>query len=205
LSIGIILAMPVISEAGSIDSLFSEVNTLATRLKHGRHIFEEEQDWAGGARSVLLLVARHGAQTVPAIARLRSTSRQNIQTVINRLKVAGLARLEANPAHKRSALVRLTPQGSALVKQLEKAETNFFKDVQAKFSAEELVSATECLRKLRRLLADNGEKSQGKKERLSKRGRATAARSGVVLPGPEKPPVAETEPTSENGLPVNLL
>src|ERR1700741_4158495 len=103
-------------DADSLDSLLAEVSILATRLKHGRHVFEEDADLAGGARSVLLLLGRQGAQTVPALARLRSTSRQNIQIVVNRLKASGLAKLESNPAHKRSALVRLTSKGRDLVK-----------------------------------------------------------------------------------------
>ena len=66
-----------------LDSLLAEVNTLATQLKQGRQPFESQRDWSGGVRSVLLALSRNGTQTVPEIGRLRCTSRQNIQIVVN--------------------------------------------------------------------------------------------------------------------------
>ena len=69
----------------------AEIRTLAAHLKYSRQPFQNQEDWPSGARSVLLILGRSGAQTVPEIARERGTSRQNIQIVVNRLKTAGLA------------------------------------------------------------------------------------------------------------------
>jgi DNA-binding MarR family transcriptional regulator len=178
-----------------LDSLLSEVNTLATQLKQGRQPFESQRDWSGGVRSVLLALSRQGAQTVPEIGRLRCTSRQNIQIVVNRLKRDGLAELEVNPAHKRSALVRLTEKGRELVKEMEKAEESLLQSALAELSHEQLSSATECLRRLRHLLGGNGTQPDSGKERpWSKRGSIA-----------KKPVVAEEAPAEEESFPVNLL
>jgi DNA-binding MarR family transcriptional regulator len=179
--------------AAAVDSLLSEVNTLATQLKQGHQPFESPRDWSGGVRSVLLALSRQGAQTVPEIARLRCTSRQNIQIVVNRLKRDGLAELELNPAHKRSSLVRLTEKGRELVKEMEKAEESLLQRAMAELSHEQLASATECLRRLRHLLSGNGNQPEGGKERpRSKRGSIA-----------KEPPVAEE--AEEEDFPLNLL
>jgi len=174
----------------SLAALFAEIHTLATRLKHGRETFQHQDDWPSGVRSILLILGRSGAQTVPEIARERSTSRQNIQIIVKRLKRAGLADLEINPAHKRSVLVRLTERGKVLLKHLEEAETTFQESVLAKLSAEDLASTTNCLRRVRQLLAVDS-KVHGSKRHTPQH--------------PPPSPVAEEGPPEEDGFPLNLL
>src|SRR2546426_5074916 len=132
--------------AENLAAFLAEIRTLAAHLKYARQPFQNQEDWPSGARSVLLILGRSGAQTVPEIARERSTSRQNIQIVVNRLKQAGLADFEINPAHKRSGLVRLTETGKVLLKHLEEAESSFHESMLAELSPEELASTTKCLR-----------------------------------------------------------
>ena len=66
---------------------------------------------APGARAVLSSLAESGPKTVPQLAGSRSTSRQNIQVIVNRLVQDGLAKVETNPHHRRSLLVSVTEQG----------------------------------------------------------------------------------------------
>jgi DNA-binding MarR family transcriptional regulator len=182
--------MPSSIAAENLAIFLAEIHALAAHLKYARQPFQNQEDWPSGARSVLLILGRSGAQTVPEIARERSTSRQNIQIVVNRLKKAGLAALEINPTHKRSALVRLTESGKSLLKHLEEAETVFQGSMLAQLSAEELASTTKCLRKIRQVVAGdlNGHGSKKPTPR-------------VAAP----PVVPEEAPPEEEGFPINLL
>ena len=176
--------------AENLAAFLAEIRTVAAHLKYARQPFQNQEDWPSGTRSVLLILGRSGAQTVPEIARERSTSRQNIQIVVNRLKTAGLADMEINPAHKRSALVRLTESAKTLLKHLEEAESVFQGSMLAQLSAEELASTTKCLRKIRQLVAgdSNGHGSKKSTPRVA---------ATPVLP--------EEAPSEEEGFPINLL
>lgn len=63
----------------------------------------------GFARSLVLL----GPLTVPQIAEMRPTSRQRMQRLADELAAEGLVEFFDNPKHRRSKLVRLTPEGEA--------------------------------------------------------------------------------------------
>jgi DNA-binding MarR family transcriptional regulator len=77
---------------------------------------------SGTQRGVLRGLVRYGARTVPQLAITRSVSRQHIQEVVDRLRVDGLVELAANPAHRRSKLVRPTAAGVALVAEMDDAD-----------------------------------------------------------------------------------
>src|SRR5882672_4400371 len=176
--------------AENLAAFLAEIRALAAHLKYARQPFQNQEDWPSGARSVLLILGRSGAQTVPEIARERSTSRQNIQIVVNRLKRAGLADLEINPAHKRSALVRLTERGKVLLSHLEQTESSLHESMLSKLSPEELASTMKCLRKIRQLLV----------------GDVNGHGSEKHTPRDAAPPVLPEEaPSEEEGFPVNLL
>src|SRR5882762_8374521 len=68
-----------------LTALFGAVQTLFERLKAARPVRENGQIPSAGSR-ILQLLDGHGALTVPHIARLCRTSRQNIQIWVNRLK-----------------------------------------------------------------------------------------------------------------------
>src|SRR5258708_7465901 len=98
-----------------LEVLLDEVTALANQSRQGRL----RGDHSGGASTVegriLQVIRRHGNQSVPQIANTRSTSRQNIQIIVNRLTRAGCVELRANPSHKRSPLVCLTDRGKAVL------------------------------------------------------------------------------------------
>lgn len=74
-----------------------------------------------GERDILRILDQAGPRTVPQIARARSTSRQNVQIIINRLSAEGRVELLGNPSHERSKLVALTSQGKNWLEAYNKA------------------------------------------------------------------------------------
>ena len=60
--------------------------------------------------------------SVPQMARARLVSRQHIQSHVNGLQREGLVELAENPAHKRSHLARLTPEGKEAVHSVKQRE-----------------------------------------------------------------------------------
>lgn len=100
-------------------------------------------------RGILRGLDRLGPQTVPQMARVRLVSRQYIQTIVNQLSEEGFVELVPNPAHKRSGLVQLTPQGKELAYAMAQKERIFLSRLQADLGEEELRFATSVLQKLR--------------------------------------------------------
>ena len=74
--------------------------------------------WGGGAFGFMRSLALLGPLTVPQIAQMRPTSRQRMQRLANELAAEGLVEFIGNPKHRRSKLVRLTPQGDACYREL---------------------------------------------------------------------------------------
>jgi DNA-binding MarR family transcriptional regulator len=75
--------------------------------------------WGGGTWGFLRSLAREGPRTVPALARARPVARQRIQRIADELAAEGLVAFVANPRHKRSRLVRLTPKGETAFAALD--------------------------------------------------------------------------------------
>src|SRR5258706_15348049 len=123
-----IFASPVeavrVNGAG-LKALFAEVNLLSVRLKAAPVFAQGEDSLASGGLSVLRVLDEYGPQSVPQIGRLRGTSRQNIQILVNRLEAEGCVELVRNPAHKRSGLVRLTGVGRNLFAKTAESEATF--------------------------------------------------------------------------------
>ena len=67
----------------------------------------------GGTWGILHTLMRDGPKTVPQIARMRPVARQHIQILANELADKGFIVFENNPAHKRSKLLVVTPEGAA--------------------------------------------------------------------------------------------
>lgn len=197
----------------TVEALLAEVNALSIRLNQiGRG-----QGAAGGlpsaAYGVLQTLERHGPQTVPQIARRRSTSRQNIQVLINRLRGQGCVELTSNPAHRRSALVGLTPRGQTLLTQGGEVYGKVLETLTGHVSAFELAGATRLLNGIRRLLsvrntaaADflNARKTARPRRKLPPP--SVPAKESPAVPGPVPAKrVAEANAPDEEEFPVSLL
>jgi DNA-binding MarR family transcriptional regulator len=74
--------------------------------------------WGGGAFGFMRSLALLGPLTVPQIAQMRPTSRQRMQRLADELAAEGLLESVDNPKHRRSKLVRLTPDGYARYREL---------------------------------------------------------------------------------------
>ena len=188
--------MPTQPTAGLLDSLLAEVNVLATRLNRGH----DQHLLPSGARSVLQVLGRSGTHTVPEIARERQTSRQNIQTLVNRLRKTGAVQVSANAAHKRSVLVALTDTGRSLVRQIQESEDVFEDHILARLQPEDLESAKAVLRTIRCLLEDQLDQdtrsAMGQTARAVRTPTPTRARTSTA---------AALDHAGDDAFPVNLL
>lgn len=105
-----------------------------------------------GMRAVLEFLAREGNTPVPAIARKRRVTRQHVQALVNELLALGLVSLDDNPAHRRSALVRLTPDGQRAIDRIQGRERRFFDGLELNASPGELQRAASTLSAVRAAL-----------------------------------------------------
>ncbi len=121
--------------------LFFRMRVAATQyIGQGRH--------SAGRRSILRNLA-DGPQTVPAMARRRSVSRQHIQKLVDSLCAAGLAGTRANPSDARSRLVVLSRRGKALLQELGARELELFSRLAAGIPLQDLDRATRLVQELR--------------------------------------------------------
>jgi len=72
----------------------------------------------GGVWGLLRSLKQGGPQTVPALARARPVARQHIQKLADEMAAEGLVAFKANPAHRRSQFVAITPAGERLYEEL---------------------------------------------------------------------------------------
>lgn len=175
-----------------LEVLFEETVDLANRLKSkARHTHQGERLSASG-RMLLQSLQLNGQQTVPALAHLRSTSRQNIQVLVDRLEAAGYIGFVSNPGHKRSDFVGLTEAGRALLSSANEREAGLLATLLPHTTETEVKATADLLRKLRLLLG--GERKQ---RPLMKSDTAPVpARNATSQP---------TEPEVGEELPVSLL
>ena len=185
-----------------LEVLFEETVDLANRLKkQARHTHRGEQLSASG-RILLQSLQLHGEQTVPALAHIRSTSRQNIQVLVNRLAAAGYIEFAINPGHKRSDLVRLTDAGRGLLSTANEREAGLLATLLPHTTETEVRSAAELLRKLRLLLGGERKRRKANREQPSEMHEVVTAQTATV----SAPATVVVQPeSSEEEMPVNLL
>ncbi len=131
-----------------LENLLTEVNALAHRLSQlGRGDASTILPFA--AHQVLQALDRNGPQSVPALARLRSTSRQNLQILVDRLTKHGCVTSTSNPAHKSSPLFDLTAKGRAMLDAGKAEYSGLLEALAGNGSKGRFREAAEILRKLR--------------------------------------------------------
>jgi DNA-binding MarR family transcriptional regulator len=127
-------------------------DTLATRLaevyvtlgpiyRKVARIVERDQPLMGmsvGVRAVLDQLRREDGLTVPRMARAQDLSRQFVQRMVNDARQAGFVELTSNPAHRRSSLVRLTPEGRTAIEAVAARESRLMGRVGGDLTATEL-------------------------------------------------------------------
>ena len=136
----------------AVDELTFEVARLYFRMRiaatqhlgHGQH--------SSGRRSILRSLGNDGPQTVPEMARVRSVSRQHIQSLVDGLLSDGLVRRIDNPRHQRSKLVTLTARGEGFFKEMERREAVLFSFLGRGIPLDDLRTTTEVVCHLREKL-----------------------------------------------------
>ena len=133
----------------ALESLFAETVSLFHRLQLVARQVHKRGELTAGKRGVLMSLHRLGPQTVPQMARARPVSRQYIQTLVNLLAGEGHVDFIENPAHKRSALVGLTPRGEAFVEAMSERERKIVGRLRIGVAEEELWRGAAVLRAVR--------------------------------------------------------
>jgi len=201
------------SDLQDLRFLLDEVNLLAIRLRQFQRPPDTLEAIPAAGRSILKILDVAGPQTVPQMARTRSTTRQNIQVLVDRLESDGWVKLSPNPAHQRSQLVKLTARARDTIPKLQQDEEALLSRIIPSLNREGVQTTREVLRLVEEALA--------KEDRTPKA--PTAASTTKEEPGAapaeepratkvEKPneetvcpePAYETPPENEE-LPVNLL
>src|SRR5262249_26714267 len=85
-------------QLAALQSVGDETRKLFHRLKAVAETVHGQGETSAGRRGILLDLARHGAHTVPQLARARPVSRQHIQTLVNALRTDRYVELIDNPA-----------------------------------------------------------------------------------------------------------
>src|SRR5512133_2203110 len=105
-----------------LDELLDEVRLLWHVMVQAAERLHEDEPITLGMRGVLEFLARSGPTAVPDIARSRHVTRQHVQGLVNDLLELRLVSLDDNPAHRRSALVRLAPEGQKAIDRMKRRE-----------------------------------------------------------------------------------
>ncbi len=198
-------------ECAALHALFEEVAALANQLRKPTAFGHQKTNGPLSSSVVLQVLDLLGRQTVPAIARARALSRQNIQVLVNRLESQGFVALAPNPAHKRSPLVQLTDSGRNLITTVEERQAHTLQKLLPHVSSARLVSALRLLQRLRSLLAGeerpttepSGEVRIPRHARPSRRQAGRGKAPPVSIPPAPLLPVADAPADDE--FPVNLL
>ncbi|APX32184.1 MarR family transcriptional regulator [Brachybacterium sp. P6-10-X1] len=98
-----------------------------------------------GVRNVLDQLRRDGERTVPQLARSQDLSRQFVQRMVHEARRAGQVELVDNPSHRRSHLVRITPQGHEAITAVTDREQALLGSVGGNLTAQELTATLRVL------------------------------------------------------------
>lgn len=139
---------PEIAES-AFNVLINETSRFFHRLKVVADEVHHQGEMSGGLRSILRELNKLGERTVPQMARDRAVSRQNIQTLVNQLAEAGYLEFIENPAHKRSAFIRLTPLGKKTVEAMNRREHKLLSKSGVGVTEKKMHEAAETLRAVR--------------------------------------------------------
>jgi DNA-binding MarR family transcriptional regulator len=134
----------------ALEDLFNATQALADRLRLLAEEVHGQQELNAGKRSLLKSLSRNGPQTVAKMASAQRFSRQYVRSLTEQLSKEGFVAYEANPAHKRSRLVQLTPKGKKQAEAMEKREASALTGLDLGLTEADLRQAAEVVRTVRR-------------------------------------------------------
>jgi DNA-binding MarR family transcriptional regulator len=132
-----------------LERLLDETRLLWHAMSHAGERLHAEEPVTLGMRAVLEFLTEHGPATVPHVARSRRVSRQHIQGLVNALLEHELVALGENPAHRRSAFVRVTPRGKQVFDRMLRRERGLFGRIDLGTDEAELERAARTLKAVR--------------------------------------------------------
>ncbi|MDH4274340.1 MAG: MarR family winged helix-turn-helix transcriptional regulator [Gammaproteobacteria bacterium] len=97
-------------------------------------------------RAVLEFLDHKEPDTLATMARTHSVSRQHIQQIVNGLQEKGLVESFENPHHRRSFLIRRTPQGRAVFQKIAQREAAIFTLLAQQFDPQAIQQTANTLR-----------------------------------------------------------
>jgi DNA-binding MarR family transcriptional regulator len=139
-------------QAGALGVLFDETVSTYLRLSAVATAMYRRGNLSGPRRTVLMALARSGPQTVAHLARGRAQSRQRLQPLVHALVSEGLLATHANPLHRQSPLVELTPKGLKLAQRVAAWEASLRAQLRLESSPGQLGRAAAVLRDVRQAL-----------------------------------------------------
>jgi DNA-binding MarR family transcriptional regulator len=97
------------------------------------------------ARWRVLAAVENGPMTVAQIARAWWLTRQSVQRIADLLERDGLVAYEENPSHRRAQLVRLTPNGVAVLRRIRTAQRDWANALGDRLTTDDLETANRIL------------------------------------------------------------
>jgi DNA-binding MarR family transcriptional regulator len=151
------------NRAELLSSVIDETRRLFHCLANAAERAHADLGLTASQRAVLEALAFAGLQTVPQIARAKGVSRQHIQTIANALVDAALIETRDNPAHQRSPLLALTPEGERCFQQVQEREQAILAELAQRFRLADLETTARTLKTASGLLEQTNDE-QGEDE-----------------------------------------
>jgi DNA-binding MarR family transcriptional regulator len=151
------------NRAELLHAVIDETRRLFHRLANAAERAHADLGLTASQRAVLEALASAGPQSVPQIARAKGVSRQHIQTIANALVDAALIETRDNPAHQRSPLLALTPEGERCFQQVQQREQTILSELAQRFRLVDLETTARTLKTASRLLEQTNDE-QGEDE-----------------------------------------
>jgi DNA-binding MarR family transcriptional regulator len=133
-----------------LPEVFAVLGPLYRRVSRAVEDAEHIEGASIGVRAVLERLQLAGPEPVPAIASALVLSRQFVQRNVDAAAARGWVQPVPNPAHRRSVLIELTPEGERIIAAITAREQAVLRTVGGGLTAEDVDA---CLRVLRSLHA----------------------------------------------------
>ncbi|MBL9046991.1 MAG: MarR family transcriptional regulator [Tabrizicola sp.] len=147
-----------------IYELILDIRATFRALRAASDAMNEARGVTAARRAVMEFLAGHGPATVPQIAEAKSVTRQHIQTSADELVAQGLAAWSDNPAHRRSRLLGLSPQGARVFDEIRSEESATLDQVSAGMDPTLIEAGRKALQDLQRGLAALDRKTGSNKD-----------------------------------------
>jgi DNA-binding MarR family transcriptional regulator len=149
------LAAPSPDElAERLTEVFDLVGPLYRRVHRKVEQEAPNEGLSVGVRAVLDLLCTQGPMTVPQMGRTLALSRQFVQRMVNDAARYGLVQSVANPAHRRSSLIRFTEEGRTAIGAIRAREHALLRRVDGDLTMADIDACLRVLGAMRALFDD---------------------------------------------------